>query len=88
MLPAEADEKRPEEVLAQISRIVASHGLSAEYLPDIFSVGVQGDDRTYSRVVVLVGPFPGWDALAELSSRISNETPVNKVTFELARRAD
>ena len=78
--------ERKAEILQQINGIVAQYGLRAEYLEGIQTVGVQGDDRSYTPTVVLVGPFPGHEVLATLSSKISNDTPVNRVTFELARR--
>lgn len=72
------------QILAQINDIVRPYWLSAEYLEGIQTVGVQGDDRSYTPAVVLVGPFPGYQILGKLSNRISNETPVNRVTFEAA----
>jgi hypothetical protein len=81
------DKKRKSENLQKANEIVSSHGLKAEYLgEDIFTVGVQGDTRTYAPAIVLIGPHPGWDVLALLSAKISNETEINKVTFEVARK--
>lgn len=80
------DNATPEQILDRVKAIVAPHGLNAEFLEGILSVGVQGDDRTYTPVVVLNGPHPGWEILERLSSQISNETPVNRVTFEVATR--
>ena len=73
-----------EEILQRVTEMVAPHGLRAEIFPGIFSVGVQGDDRTYTPVVNLIGPHPGNDVLATLGTRISNELPINRVTFEIA----
>ena len=75
-----------EEILEKANAIVASHDLMAEFLGDAHSVGVGGDNRTYTRVICLVGPFPGWDVLAQLSTEISNTLPINRVTYEMARR--
>ncbi len=76
------------EALKAANKVVAPHGLRAEFLGDSRTVGVGGDKRTYSRTIVLVGPFPGWEALASLSTKISNETGINRVTFELAVKND
>ena len=70
------------ELLEKTNKIVEPYGLTAEILPDISSVGVQGDSRTYSPVMVLKGPFPGWDILEKLSTEISNTTQVNRVTYD------
>lgn len=75
-----------DEILRIANEVAAPHGLAAEIFSDIHSVGVRGDDRSYSPVVNLIGPFPGHNALAEISSAITSRTPVNRVTFQLAAR--
>jgi GMP synthase PP-ATPase subunit len=82
-------EMSDEEALAIACEIVSKYGLKAEYLSDDPSdrtVGVQGDFRTYARPLVIIGPFPGWDVLEKISREISNQTSINKVTFEMARK--
>ena len=76
-----------EQILAKANVISLEHGLKAEFLGDAQYVGVQGDERVYSYVIVLVGPFPGWEVLEQVSSRISNIVDA-KVTYELARKPD
>ena len=76
--------ERKVEILEQINVLAAPYGLRAEYLGNFSTVGVQGDDRSYTPTVVLIGPHPGDEDLAALSRAISNNTPVNRVTFELA----
>lgn len=81
-------EKMSEEEILRISNEIATpYDLRAEIFPDIFSVGVQGDERTYSPVVNLIGPFPGHDVLDHISYEISSRTPVNRVTIEIAKRS-
>lgn len=75
-----------EEALEIANKIVEPHGLKAEFLGDVHSVGVGGDCRSYTRIIVLMGPHPGNEALASLSTKISNNTGINRITFELGRR--
>lgn len=75
-----------EEILRIANEIAIPYGLKAEIFPDIFSVGVQGDGRTYTPVIVLVGLFPGHDVWDYISREISSRTSVNRVTVEIARR--
>jgi GMP synthase PP-ATPase subunit len=75
-----------EEILRIANEIAGKHGLKAEFLEGIQSVGVGGDERSYTPVICLVGPFPGHEILAKISSEISNHIPVNRVTFELASK--
>jgi hypothetical protein len=70
------------EILARANPLVAANGLQAEFL-EAQSVGVQGDNRTYTDVMVLVGPHPGNEVLAELVSKICSSLPINRVTYEL-----
>ena len=72
-----------EDLLRRANEIVAPYGLQAELLPDIFSVGVQGDNRSYLPVIVLKGPFPGWDVIQKVSTEIPNTLPVNRVTYDI-----
>ena len=75
-----------EEILEVANRIVARYGLVAEFLGDAKSVGVGGDQRTVTRVICLIGVYPGYDVLSLLSTEISNRTPINRVTFEIAKK--
>jgi len=76
------------EVLKVVGEIVNPHSLRAEFLggEDVKSVGVGGDSRSYTRVIVLIGPHPGDEILASVATEISNRTGINRVTFELARK--
>jgi len=74
------------EILNRVSEMTAPHDITVEVPLGHFSVGVQGDERTYTPIVMLKGPNPGWDVIAEISSRISNSLPVNRVTFEQQSR--
>ena len=73
------------EILRKANKIAGRHGLKAEFLGDITSVGVGGDVRTDTLVICLIGPPPGWDVLAEISNAITNTLHINRVTFETAR---
>lgn len=77
-----------EEILAKANEIATRHGLSVEFLGNIQSVGVQGDNRTYTPVLVLVGLFPGWEIIEAVSTEITNTVDVNRVTYELARKKE
>jgi hypothetical protein len=77
-----------EEIVAAANVIVAPHGLQAEILGGIKRVGVQGDERTYGPVLVLTGPYPTNEVLAEISSQLTNKLPVTGVTIETARRKE
>lgn len=71
--PAESwsDEKK-RGVLKAANELAESHGLRAEFIAhgEIMTVGVQGDDRSYTPVIVLIGPDPGQEVRASLSTRI------------------
>ncbi len=71
-----------ERLISDVRKIAQEHELEADYLGEIKSVGVMGDDRSYTPVIVLSGKFPGWDVLQQVSNKISNETLVNRVTFD------
>ena len=73
-------------VLEVIANIVNPYGLEVEFLGSGFSVGVGGDNRTYTRIIVLSGPHPGNETLALLSTKISNLTHINRVTFQTGAR--
>ena len=73
---------RKDTILVQAKKIVGGHGLEVEIIDGIFSVGVGGDVRSYTPVVNISGPFPGWEVLEKLSSEITNTLPINRVTFE------
>jgi GMP synthase PP-ATPase subunit len=75
-----------EELLAKVNTISLKHDLKAEFLSKAHTVGVRGDARSYLPTVVLVGAFPGWDVLEEISSEITNNLEIGKVTYELARK--
>lgn len=72
-----------EEILVKVNEIVAPYGLQAEVFEDIYSVGVGGDERTYTPVVNLIGTFCNWEVLGYISREISNTLPVNRVTFQI-----
>ncbi len=74
------------EVLEVANKIVRPHGLTAEFLGDFFSIGVGGDCRTCTRIIVLAGPNPGHEVVATLSTQISNQTGINRVSYELIRK--
>ena len=73
---------RTDRILEEVAKLVTPFGLHAEILDDVFTVGGGGDNRSYTPVVVLVGPNPGWEVLKELSGQISNTLPINRVTYE------
>ena len=72
-----------EQALAVANQLATPHGLRAEFLGDAKSVGIGGDCRTYTRVMVLIGKWPGDEVLAQISTAISNRTPINRVTYQL-----
>ncbi len=71
------------EVLKVANEIVSPYGLRAEFLGDAYSVGVGGDSRSYTRVIVLIGSHPRNEILASLSTEIGNRTGINRITIEL-----
>lgn len=75
------------EVLRIVGELVRPYGLSVDWL-GVYSVGVAGDYRTYRPVLLLSGPHPGDDILAEVSTRIGNMTEGCRVTFEIAVRKE
>lgn len=73
-------------VIAAANKISLPHGLVSDLLGggEIMSTGVQGDARTYTPVIVLIGWFPGWEVLSKVSNQITNTLPVNRVTWMAA----
>ncbi|MBX4200868.1 hypothetical protein KW786_01945 [Candidatus Parcubacteria bacterium] len=73
------------EILRVCNKLAKPYGLTVEFLAPvgIMAVGVGGDQRTLGRPVVARGRWPGWKALAALSTAICNQTPTNRVTFDI-----
>ncbi len=71
------------EILELANKIVAPHGLRAEFIGDFLSVGVGGDNRTYTKIMVILGLWSGHEVLASLSTEISNRTGINRITFQI-----
>lgn len=76
-----------EEIIRIANEIAGPFGLKAEIFPDIYSVGVQGDEKTYLPVMNLIGPFPGNKALEKISNEITSRLPVNRVTIQIAKKS-
>ena len=75
-----------EEILIMANEIAARYGLKVEISEDVMSVGVQGDNRTYTRIIILIGKFPGYEALEAISTEITNTLEINRVLFETVRK--
>lgn len=77
-------------VLRQANEMAQPYGFRAEYFPGgeglIRTVGVTGDERAYLPVLCLIGPNPDQEVWAMLSTKITNDLPIGRVTIELARR--
>ncbi len=75
-------EEQVQEVVAAERDALGKTGIEARMLP-VRTVGQQGDARTYTHPAMLYGPFPGWDALDELSRAITNRLgdQVNRVVY-------
>lgn len=73
------------EILKRANQIAEQHNLTAEIPEGIRSVGVGGDERSYTPVIILKlkGPFPGWDIINKISTEITNTLPINRVTLEI-----
>lgn len=70
-----------QEVIQRINKLCVPFGLTGVILP-IRSVGIQGDARSYKHPVALMGKFPGWDLLEQLSTQITNTIPeINRVVY-------
>jgi hypothetical protein len=82
--------ERYELLLADIKRrveeIISLHDLTVDVPRGIFAVGVQGDERSYTPVVILRGQMPEKLVLDKISNKISNTLPVSRVTFEIVAR--
>lgn len=76
-----------EEILKKANEICAPHNIKAEFLGENKTVGVQGDNRTYTFVICLIfqEEFRNWEILEKLSNQISSELPINRITLEIAR---
>lgn len=73
-----------DEILRKANEIASPFGLRAEFLADdLFSVGVGGDERSYTQVINLIGYHPGDEILAKISRDISNTLPINRVTIDI-----
>lgn len=79
--------KQQKECLETANEIVSLYGLTAEFLGKAMAVGVVGDNRAYTPVINLRGPFPGYEILAKLSNELSNSLPITKITYELSQQA-
>jgi P2-related tail formation protein len=78
------DPEEEKEALRLANQIIQSFGLKAEMLPkEHMSRGAQGDEPTYTRIILLTGPLIDQNVLAELSTSITNKVPVNKILFEI-----
>ncbi len=67
---------------SQMDELPSGCGYKGMVLP-VFSVGVQGDARTYVNPACLSG-LPDWEALEDLSTNITNEvSEVNRVVYLL-----
>lgn len=81
-------EREEQELARAANEMVREYGLRAEVFPGVRSVGVQGDDRTYTPAINLIGPHPGNQKLKEISTRLTNELRINRVTFQVAERGE
>ncbi len=73
-----------EEVVRIANTVVGPYGLKAEMMPkEHMARGAQGDEPTYTRMILLTGPKINQRLFMELSTRITNLVPVNKVLFEI-----
>jgi hypothetical protein len=75
------------DLLKQANLISAPYGLTAELLGnEIKSVGVQGDLRTHTKIILLYktdGGIVNNDILDKLSSKISSLLPINRVVYQI-----
>lgn len=80
-----ATKEEENQALEEIQKIISPHALMATFLPEsIMSRGVQGDEGTYTRVILLSGSvYPDYEVLQEISTKITNAIPINKVVFEI-----
>jgi GMP synthase (glutamine-hydrolysing) len=74
------DEERLQDDLA---RALDGSGLAGLPLP-VRSVGVKADLRSYEHPVLLVGEFPGWDAVTRTATTLTKEVQgINRCLYEL-----
>ena len=72
------------EALELIKDIVSPYNLSAEMLSsNIMARGTQGDEPTYTRVILLKGVYLDDKILEDVSTKITNIIPVNTVLIEI-----
>lgn len=80
----------PEEeqkVITTAQEIAGPYGFIVELLPsNVMSKGVQGDESTYTRVLILLGPKYEIETLEHVSTQITNAVPVNRVLYEIAKK--
>ena len=74
-----------DDLVRQANEIVHEYGLTAEIFPDILTVGVKGDGRVYLPVLLLIGPFPGWEVINTLSTKLTNTLQISRVVYDLSR---
>jgi GMP synthase PP-ATPase subunit len=72
------------EIVRQASDIAKKYNLLAELEIRVKSIGVQGDNRTVTPVIILSGPFPGYEKLEEVSTTITNSLPINRVIYDIS----
>jgi len=72
-----------DQVESRLQKVAAEKGYDTLLLP-IFSVGVQGDGRTYTPVAVLQGGARDWKTLAITATSITNQLrAINRVIYQL-----
>jgi hypothetical protein len=72
-----------QQIMLRAKPIAQAEGLQVEFLGDAESVGVQGDFRTYTDVLVLMGESEDYEMLTKLTSKIYGTLPINRVAIEL-----
>lgn len=77
---------RCEQLRNKINLFIRKWGLFCEVPDGLKSVGVGGDCRTYTSVVFLRGPFPGYDALVDICSEITGKFDINRVLFDTGKQ--
>ena len=71
-----------DEAMDKVRPLCEKLGLRVQILSEnIMSRGVQGDEGTYTRVFLVSGKNPGWKALEDLSTKMTNFVPINRVLF-------
>ena len=85
VLSARGDESFPnfEQTAAEVSNCLKESNCDFSILP-VRSVGVQGDQRTYTSPVALINSPRDWDWLEKESTRLTNEVRnINRVVLQL-----